>query len=397
MMHVVAFLSRYVYYCVPFLLCGHAYTQPCHDMTPPQQPTTFVIIRNAVRTGFNNVALSAGTQVLGPYWFNWTAFVSTTAYVDTTAIGSGQNQGNSNNPIIGNLAYISLNEQPSARGTGTYRNYNYHRSSCDIGDGLQLIDEDWTSAFLPVSTPQISQLPYNNSLWYFGPNTPQAVPVLGGYAYQFANLGFEKNCLPNDNCAGTVVWSKLDPLDLISLSSVGRLESKKEGTCIFDSTVRATLDGWQITADILVNSPTGLIPELPDQTVAWGSDGFETRKFWRVIDACPEQFGVGSVAHREQFGMFSNPGVVSGWPDPETTSASEFNYSQYAFIDHISSHGSYNPQPMFTSGQAPFTYNSIIKFAPQSWFVGSQAPGAGLRVFNGEIRYYRDHGDSSQQ
>lgn len=240
-------------------------------------------------------------------------------------------------------------------------------------------------------------MPYNNSLWYFGPNTPQPVPVLGGYAYQYANLGFDKNCSANDNCAGTVVWSKLDPLELISLSSVGRLESKKEGTCVFDSTVRATLDGWQIAENILVNSPTGLIPELPDQTVPWGSDGFETRKFWRVIDACPEQFGVGSVAFREQFGMFSNPGVVSGWPNPAATSAGNFNYSTFAFIDYISAHGPYNPQPLFTSGQAPFTYNSTIKYAPQSWFVGSQMTGAGLRVFDGEIRYYRDHGDSSQQ
>lgn len=396
-MYVAALLSRYFYYCVPIILCGHAYAQPCHDMTIPQQPTTFVMIRNAARTGFNNVTFSAGTQVLGPYWFNWTAFVSTTAYVNNTAIGSGQNQGNSNNPIIGNLAYISWNEQPSARGTGTYRNYNYHRSSCDIGDGFQLIDEDWTSAFLSVSIPQISQLPYNNSLWYFGPNTPSAVPVLSGYAYQYANLVFDKHCTFGDSCTEAVVWSKVDPLGLISLDSNGRLDAVKEGTCSYDSLVRATVDGWQITADILVNSPKALVSERPDLTISVSPSGYQTSKFWRVVDACPEQYGVGSVALHEEFGTFMNPGVISGWPDPIASFGSGFNYTQWAFEDFISAYGSHNPQPVFTSAQEPYAYNSAIKKAPQSWFVGSQNTGAGLRVFNGQIRHYLDHGEASFQ
>jgi hypothetical protein len=103
---------------------------------------------------------------------------------------------------------------------------------------------------------------------------------------------------------------------------------------------------------------------------------------------------VPSVAIREEFGTFQNPGVISGWPDPPITSASGFNYTSLIFYDSIGADGSYNPEPTFTSGSPPYTYNDIIKYGPQKWFAGSEDAGAGRQVFSGTIRYYQDHGDS---
>jgi len=97
----------------------------------------------------------------------------------------------------------------------------------------------------------------------------------------------------------------------------------------------------------------------------------------------------------ETFGNFSNPGVVSGWPDPSPTGSSQFNYSAYVFADWIAADGpSWNPAPVYTSSGKPYIYNTLLKYAPQTWRVGSQTPGNGTQVHSGNIKYYRDHGYS---
>ena len=343
----------------------------------------FLKVHHLWRVGFNNVEALAGTQVVGDYWYNWDTYVESTERLDGALLHYGTDTG------IGGLSGVQWNDAPSAVGVGAYTTSNYHRAVCDVNQ-----TEDTSSDALTVSDPTIGNLPYNSALWYFGPGTPDAVPTGIGYAYQMANLTFNKNCNVGDTCTGTAAWSELDPPNNISVSSAGQLRSTSGGTCAYDSAVRATLDGWTVTDPIAVNSPEFLWHPEDEETLPHDS-GYKTREYWSIGDACvPDPNSVPSVAVREEFGQFSNPGVVEGWPDPSITHNPGFNHTTWSFFDSIGAWGSYDPAPTFTSGSPPYTHNDILKYAPQRWFAGSEDPGAGRQVFSGTIRYYLDHGDS---
>jgi hypothetical protein len=104
-----------------------------------------------------------------------------------------------------------------------------------------------------------------------------------------------------------------------------------------------------------------------------------------------------SVPVHESFGVFSNPGVISGWTDPPPGGSDNFGYTAYIWYDQVGANNTgWNPAPTFTSAHAPFTYNTLIKSGPQTWYVGSSSviSGGGLPVWSGTISYYRDHGTS---
>jgi hypothetical protein len=343
---------------------------------------TFLRVHHLWRVGFNEIEALAGTQVVGDFWYNWNTSVSSAEYRNGSLLHYGTASG------TGDLSSVQWNDAPSSVGVGTFTTSNFHSAQCG---------SNYTSSSsgdsLAVVSPTISNLPYNNSLWYFGSGTPDAVPIYGGYAYQYADLTFVKNCNPGDTCSGSPSWSKVDPSGLISITSGGRLKSAAGGTCGYDSAVTATLSGWQIAEPIMVNSPEFLAAPRDPDTRQWNS-GYQTWVYWVVADACSPANAVPSVALYETFGAFHNPGVISGWTDPTATGASGYNFDTYTFYDAIGAWGSYNPTPTFTSQSPPYTYNSIIKYASQSWFVGTQSVNSGRRVFLGTIEYYRDHGDS---
>lgn len=162
---------------------------------------------------------------------------------------------------------------------------------------------------------------------------------------------------------------------------------------MFDSEVRATLDGWTKAELILVNPPKSLWHPRNEDTVPWNT-GYQTHEYWSVADACgPPANAVPSVAFREQFGSFSDaPGT--NYPVPPITSSAGFNFGTYAWFDTIGVFGTYTPTPTFTTSQPPYTYNTVIKSGQQFWYMGSQNPGAGHLVFSGTIFFYRDHGHS---
>lgn len=66
----------------------------------------------------------------------------------------------------------------------------------------------------------------------------------------------------------------------------------------------------------------------------------------------------------------------------------------YIFRDHIGAWGSYNPTPVFTPSNPPFTHNTLLKYAPQTYRVGMDTVGSGggTQVYSGTIEYYQDHG-----
>ncbi len=334
------------------------------------------------RIGFNEVEVLAGTQVLGDYWQNWDTSVQSTERINGEFLHSGSDS------TQGNRSAVQWNDAPSSAGTGTYTTSNVHLASC-AGFSSTNVSSD----SLVVLSPEIDNLPYNSALWYFGPGTPGAVPVAGGYAYQYADLAFNKNCGVDDTCTGTVSWSEIDPLGQISVSSNGYLKSMGGGSsCTYESAVQAGLNGWTLTYPIFVNSPNSLIHPKAEETLPLGA-GYQTRKYWAVVDAC--LMSVPSVALHEVFGTFGNPGVVSGWPDPAATGASGYNYTNYIFFDTIGANGaSYDPSTTYTSSTPPYAYNTRLKYAAQKWYIGSQTAASGRQVFNGTIEYFRDHGNS---
>lgn len=107
------------------------------------------------------------------------------------------------------------------------------------------------------------------------------------------------------------------------------------GNCEWSITVKASIGGFQSDGQTFaVNSPSFLVRQPSDVTAAWGT-GYASYVYWAVAGTCsPAQALVGLPVH-ETFGTSSNPGVVSGWPNPQQTSAQFFNFSNYVSYDMI--------------------------------------------------------------
>ncbi len=295
--------------------------------------TQFLAHRYVKRRSLNNVESQAGTIVIGRYAENWDTAVQSTAFRDQTqthySVASAQNAA----------SYVTFNDTPSSDGAGTYSNSNSHQAYCDVSPYAANIG--FSSDSQAVKAPEIGNMPDSNALWYFGPGTPGAVPIhvgrrSGSYAYQYANLTYNTNCLSDDVCAGAPTWGEIDPEGAISVSSSGVPESTGgHDACSRDSVVTATLDGRQVAGEpIFVNRPVGVRrPSKPSvRTVVW-RDGYRTIHPWEVYDTCGSI--IPSVALNETFGDFSKPGVVSGWPEPPESASSGYVVSDEYWEDSI--------------------------------------------------------------
>ena len=312
--------------------------------------TTDILARRYVnRTTINDVQSQAGTWVVGSYAGNWDTSVQQRAYYE----GSQSHYGAQT--IQNGPSTITFNDTPSSKGTGSYANFNSHQASCDKWP--YTTSAGTSSDTQQVDAPEIESLPYSNALWYFGSGTPSAVPAHvgfdGGYAYQYANLTYDKNCLDDDACDGSVTWGEIDTPGAISVTSVGVLTSTKgHSTCSWDSAVTATLDGWTISESILVAKPTGVTRAYGQSvTTSQLSNGYGTDHPWEVNDTCG--YKLPSMAVNETFGAFSeHASVTAGWGDPTASHPSGWA-DEYFFTDRIGADDelgppTWDPAPEYT-------------------------------------------------
>ncbi len=391
---------------------GIAQTNECVGMT-----TEILAHRYVKRTTINNVQSQAGTWVVGSYAGNWDTSVQQTAYYEASQshYGTQSTQNGSST--------VTFNDTPSSNGTGTYSNLNGHQAYCDQWPYTTSTGGSWDSQ--EVEAPEIESLPQANgdgvpSLWYFK-DAPSAVPANvgygGGYAFQYANLTYNKNCLGNDTCSGNPTWSKVDSEGSITVNSSGVLQSTgpSAGCGEYSAIVEATLSGWTVDSLIWVNAPvSGQLPFGKSvSTDKWEVDasgetttGYMTRHPWEVVGICG--FAIPSMAINETFGTWSEPGATSGWTtDPGESHHDRFPGSfcptcrsyggQYFFEDVIGAEAVMGtPTPVWTGPGPTYMYNTVIKTTSlQKWFIGVQTPhGNGTEILNLNIKLYQDHGFS---
>lgn len=290
---------------------------PIRPVCTGQTPTAILAHRYVKRTSINNVQSQAGTWVRGTYAGNWDTFVRQRAYYEGL-----QSHPTGTDTTQNGDATVTFNDTPSSKGTGTYSNSNYHEANCDVPPFAQ--STGTSGDVQEVDAPEIENLPDSNALWYFGSGTPGAVPVNvgygGGFAYQYANLTYNKNCVFNDTCSGTPSWGENDPEGAISVSSSGVMTSTKgHANCEYNSAATATLNGWTVsTPGILVNWATGVTkPSNEDvETIRWQDsgglgDGYMTKHPWQANDNCGSN-AIPSMAINETFGIFDRFGVTTG-------------------------------------------------------------------------------------
>ncbi len=379
-----------------FLLPGPLEAQ-CVGETTDGETTQFLAHRYVKRKSLNNVESQAGTIVIGPYRENWDTEVLSTAYRDQTVTHSGAASAQNA------ASYVTFNDTPSSDGVGTYSNVNSHQASCDVYPYTTNIG--LSSDSQAVEAPTIGNMPFSSALWYFGPGTPGAVPVnvghySGSYAYQYANLTYNTNCLSNDVCDGAPTWGEIDPEGAISVSSSGVLESTGgHDACSRDSAVTATLDGWQVVSEpIFVNRPVGVrrASNQSVRTTVW-RDGYRTIHPWEVYDTCGQK--IPSTALNETFGSFSKPGVVSGWPDPPESNSSGYGAASNEYWEDsiAATSNTWDPDPVYTGSAPPYTYSTlIVKTDDQKWYIGTTARGSGIKIFDGSAEWYQGHGHSEE-
>jgi hypothetical protein len=364
----------------------------CSDST-----TTLWHNGNVVRSGSNQVWSWAQSYVTGDYADTWSVTVSA-----TTAHNGGQTHSGQATASNGQIATVQWFDAPSSLGSGTYTEAEQHSFSNTCGGNQgPIYDND----SLTVNKPTISGFPQNGAFWYLGPGTPcQVAAQNGAYYIQCVPLTFNTNCGAGDTCTDTPQWTITSNNGQASLSarsgsSVTLTAGGTRGTCQYDSSVSASMGGFSTDANaVLVNSPRSLISAPGNQTIPWTqgiNTGYMSQVYWNMGDACSPANALVGLPLYETFGVFANPGVTSGWPDPTPTSATAFNYDTYTFFDTIgASNASYVPVPLWTAYTPPFAFNTVIKWAPQSWFAGSTSQGSGLQVSAGTISYYVDHGTS---
>ena len=87
--------------------------------------------------------------------------------------------------------------------------------------------------------------------------------------------------------------------------------------------------------------------------------------------------------------------MISGWGAVAEESNTGFNYSETVFRDYVwANDQTYNPVPVFTVSGPPFTYTTLIQSASHKYYVGTNTFSGGTQVFNGNIYYFKDHGDT---
>jgi hypothetical protein len=300
-------------------------------------------------------------------------------------------------------------------GPGTYTVWGFHRA---YNEGFDQWAppywggwDGWDGWSIGVTRPTIEGLGCNGLMWYLGSGTTERVLAQdGNYYIQAYDLTFNNNCNAGDNCPETPQWT-ITPDQGVPIQATLTPESGQtvkistgpnSGDCEWHTRIKASIGGFETEESaVLVNSPKYMVDQIwrgLGETVQWEGDvGYVSRVYWVVADACETPNALLGLPLHGTFGTFSNPGVNSGWPNPDATHAPVFNYNMYTFRDSIGANSySYDPFPIFTVGNPPFTYNTVLKYAPQTWRVGSETSPSGTQVFSGTISYYRDHGTSSE-
>ncbi|MFB3778247.1 MAG: hypothetical protein ACE141_11570 [Bryobacteraceae bacterium] len=238
-------------------------------------------------------------------------------------------------------------------------------------------------------------------MWYLGSGTAAKVLAQdGNYYYQEYNLTANKNCDPASACPETPQWT-LNTNQQVQLTGYSgtttKIYSRAVGNCQWSTTLKVSIGGFQSDEQpIAVNSPAYVVhQEGLDSTEQWNG-GYRSWVYWAVADSCsPAQAMIGLPFH-ETFGDFQeHPSVTLGWPDPQAEGAATFNYpsNMYIFRDGIGAWGNWIPAPVYTSANPPWQYETVLKWAPQSYRVGTATLGSGgTEVYSGTIKFYQDHG-----
>jgi hypothetical protein len=245
-------------------------------------------------------------------------------------------------------------------------------------------------------------------LWNLGSGSadPQ-VSNNGGNYYQSAPLQFHSNCGPADTCNDTPQWSLTATNGQTQLSSTSgsSVTVKKGGTlgdCKWNSTLSASIGGFSTGAyAINVNAPKAAVHYASmDTTLGVDNppDGYITNWTLVINDACTPANTVSAMPVNETFpnGISPAPGT-SGW-NSVNTAPQYWDVGQWTgntFIDGI---GERCPAPAcvpastWTTGNPPFTYNTVLASGSHYFYAGTTTSGGGWRVYTGTIQYFRDHG-----
>lgn len=394
---------------VVLCLCGGMVTPSAHGAC-----VTVWYYDSMDRTSGNAIAGYVENSLSGPCMLSWYPGVTGWVYKGSQQLQSSgaERWGSAGGIVSYEFPALSLSQY----GPGTYTVNGFFRAYCPtcnsgLGQWAPPYEDGWDgwdSSSHTVQRPAISGFGSGGAMWYLGPGTDSQVLAQDGhYYYQRYTLNFNSNCDPAGACTETPYWTLTTApgvpqqayLSSSSGQSVTITSGPNTGNCQWSTTVKVSIGGFESEPQqFAVNSPSHLVSQGALNITLSYYGGYVSQVYWAVADTCtPAQALIGLPLH-EGFGTFSNPGVVSGWPDPPPLGAATFNFpsNMYIFFDSIGAAASAGvPSPVYTSPNPPFTYNTRLKYAPQNWRVGTATLGpGGTQVFSGTIEYYRDHGKS---
>jgi hypothetical protein len=374
--------------------------------------TRWYAVGHVRRTAGNNVEMLAGSWVVGDSYQYWNAYVSATAYSPSNSVldtdERSSDYGSSDDPTVsGTYAHLKWNYAPSSTGAGTYSLTGYAEQDPD--PELCPWDNYYSGPIqlqLQVNKPTIAGM--NTALWNLGPNSSDpwvSAKWPYGNVYQSAVISINTNCNAGDTCNETPQWhadhnggTQQAYLTNYSGSQTTLVHSDVAGNCSYDTEISVGIGGFfSDPVAVLVNSPASLIHQAgQDYTEQSGGTGYITHWFYSMTDACPYGYPVSSIPVQEVLGQWNKPPT---WFGPSPGGENDFDISQWVFTDGIGEWDATNPVPVFTSRNAPFTYNTLVAWASQTWYAGSTQPGAssGIPVSGGTVQLYRHHGQGSVQ
>ena len=371
---------------------------------------------DVARVSGNAIQGYVQTSLSGPCMYDWAPGVSGEiwkGFQDQFITDSGSEFWGSPGGVVW---YEFETTALSQWGPGTYTVWGLHRA---YNEGLgqwapPYVDnwDGWDGWSIGVTRPTIEGLGCNGLMWYLGSGTTERVLAQdSNYYIQAYDLTFNNNCNVGDNCPETPQWTITTdegvPIQATLSPESGQTvkisTGPNAGNCQWKTKIKASIGGFETEeSPVLVNSPKYMVDQSwrgLGVTAPWEA-GYKSYVFWSVIDACETPNAIIGLPIYETFDdFFTDDSVTSGWPNPSVTHLPHFNYlgDVYTFYDEIGANDpSYRPVPTFSSENLPFTHNTVLKSAPQTWSVGSETSPSGTQVFSGTIRYYQDHGTSSQ-
>ncbi len=303
----------------------------------------------------------------------------------------------------------------SGTGPWTYAAWGYHMLYSEDFDVFcpPYTDEwdgwDWGSP--EVQRPTISGFLEGRGMWNLGPGSADPQLTWGGiYYYQSRQLTLNSNCNPSGACTATPQWhlpnnnqAQVSPTSGFT-TTISKGSSR--GNCQYNNVLTADIGGFSTPEyPIVVNSPTFLVNTgyngTPrEETDPW-DNGYSTKWSLLVADACTPPNAIPPIPMNESFANVSNENGGTGYVAPPGGSWTWWDINSwdtlYTFVDNIGQSGySQDPPVTHTVDYAPYTYSTVYLDATHYFNAGSTSSGDGWGVYNGSIRYYRDHGDNTQ-